>query len=103
MSPIYNYEEEANIVVGIEGEALQWDSPNNLHSHHEHQHSHSRSRSDSHSQRPTPVSTPEMKQLRGHGASPSLGSIRSVGSAGSSSDRVTASSVSEAIGSLNQI
>lgn len=103
MSPIHNYEEEANIVVGIEGEALQWDSPNNLHSHHEHQHSHSHSRSDSHSQRPTPVSTPEMKQLRGHGASPSLGSIRSVGSAGSSSDRVTASSVSEAIGSLNQI
>jgi len=102
MSPIHNYEEEANIVVGIEGEALQWDSPNNLHSHYQHQHAHSRSRSDSHSRHPTPVPTPEMKQLRGHGASPSLGSIRSVESAGSS-DRTTASSVSEAIGSLNQI
>ncbi|KAG0134206.1 hypothetical protein HOY82DRAFT_554342 [Tuber indicum] len=102
MSPIDNVEEEANIVVGIEGEALQWDSPNSLHGQH-HQHSHSRSHSRSHSnlnsRHPTPVATPEMKQLRGHGASPSLGSI---GSAGSSSDRATVSSV-EAIGSLNQI
>ncbi|PWW77810.1 hypothetical protein C7212DRAFT_362620 [Tuber magnatum] len=97
MSPINNgEEEEANIVVGIEDDAFRLGSPNSLHNRRQ---NHQSSRSRSHSRHPTPVSTPEMKQLRGHRANPSLGSI---GSTGSSSDRIAVSST-EALGSLNQI